>query len=118
MNIFSSVFSIIAGIGIFAYLKILKILKKRKEFERQERLIYEENLEKNRNSNINSESINFNKNEKFKLGNDFIFNEEFKFKVRKNSIKNLNKTNVKDYENQNNEDNNNNNNNILNKNSV
>lgn len=46
LNIFTAFFRIIGGIMIFVYITILKIFKKREEYEREERIM---SLENNRN---------------------------------------------------------------------
>jgi hypothetical protein len=70
LNLLSIVFRITAGFGIFAYLNVIKVLRKRKENENQVRLILEEN---------NDNTINNDDNQR-KLNNDFNFNNNLSSK--------------------------------------
>jgi hypothetical protein len=85
----TAIFRILAGIGIFKFLTNLKILKKRKEFEIQERLMNIENPEKT-NEDIDEKKIK----EKF---NSFIsdINLNLNLNLKSNSNSNNNQSKIR-----------------------
>ncbi len=83
LNSFTAIFRILSGLGIFIYLRILKLLKKRREFEIQERLM----LVENENQEIlNNNEVEENKNkENFKS----LINDIKKYHENNNNLKKI-----------------------------
>lgn len=65
MNIFTAFFRIVGGIMIFVYITILKIVKKREEYEREERIMALEN-----SGNIFGQTVVLNNRGNYGIQND------------------------------------------------
>ncbi len=80
LNVISIVFRITAGFGIFLYLNVVKLLTKRKQLEKQERLIFDENLEIKKHNNIILDTGNYKKkfNDDLNLNSDNIKNKKLR----------------------------------------
>ncbi len=91
LNIFTAFFRIIGGIMIFVYTTILKIVKKREEYEREERLIAIENgriqLNQNFPSNKIGKSNYISNNLNYFSSNNFFKNTNSKMKLNSNNIR-------------------------------